>query len=247
MRNAATALVVQNSASGGPGRWANWLAEGGVGMEVVRADAGQPLPGRLEHGALIVLGGGFLPDDDDRAPWLAGARALMAQAIERGVPLFGICLGGQMLAQVAGGKVAGEHGEPEFGSTELTLRPEAADDPLFGGLPGRPTAIERHVDAIVRLPEGARWLARSERCPYQAFRVGGAAWGVQFHPEADPERIARWPAARLERHGLDRAELHRVAVRADPAAVPVWREVALRFAALARGRGRGAPRDVAPV
>jgi GMP synthase (glutamine-hydrolysing) len=235
MGSTATALVVRNTPHGGPGRWADWLAEGGVGLDVVRCDAGEALPERLEHEALIVLGGPYLPDDDARAPWLAAARGLMGEALERRVPVFGICLGGQMLAEVAGGKVAAEHGEPEFGSTTLTLRPEAVEDPLFRGLPERPTAIENHVDAIVRLPEQARWLAGSERCPYQAFRVGDAAWGVQFHPEVGPERIAGWPAGRVERYGVDREELHRVAVREDPVAARVWREVALRFAARVQG------------
>ncbi|MFJ6573500.1 type 1 glutamine amidotransferase [Streptomyces sp. NPDC091292] len=230
MESAATALVVQNSARGGPRRWADWLAEGGVGLDVVRGDMGDALPKRLTHDALIVLGGGYLPDDDNRAPWLAAARDLMSQALEQNVPVFGICLGGQMLAHVAGGKVEAEHGRPEFGSTALALLPEAAEDPLFTGLPERPTAIENHVDAIVRLPEGAQWLASSEHCPYQAFRVGQEAWGVQFHPETGPDRIPQWPAGRLERYEVDPKELHRLALRDDPAAARVWREVALRFA-----------------
>jgi GMP synthase-like glutamine amidotransferase len=138
-----------------------------------------------------------------------------------------------MLAQVAGGTVLGAHGEPEFGSTPLALRPEAADDPLFAGLPGRPTAIENHVDRITELPPGARWLVAGERCPYQAFRVGSRAWGVQFHPEAPAERIRHWSEERLGRHGVDRAELHRAAVRAEAASAAVWRQVAQRFARLA--------------
>ncbi|MFF2851914.1 type 1 glutamine amidotransferase [Streptomyces sp. NPDC058001] len=238
MESAATALVVQNSGHGGPGRWVDWLAEGGVGVEVVRGDMGDALPKRLTHDALIVLGGAYLPDDDNRAPWLVAARGLMRQALDQDVPVFGICLGGQMLAQVAGGKVEAEHGGPEFGSTTLTLLPDAAEDPLFTGLPERPTAIENHVDVIVRLPEGAQWLASSERCPYQAFRVGQAAWGVQFHPEVGPERIAQWPAARLERYEVDPAELYRIAMREDPAAARVWRKVALRFAARVQGHRR---------
>ncbi|MET7316268.1 type 1 glutamine amidotransferase [Streptomyces thermoviolaceus] len=238
---APAVLVVQNSAHSGPGRWERWLAEGGVRVDVVRGDLGQPLPGRLtEHGGLIVLGGALLPDDDERAPWLAPTRALMRQALDTGVPVFGICLGGQMLAQVAGGAVERDHGEPEFGSTTLTLRHEAADDPLFARLPERVPAIENHVDAIVRLPAGARWLASSERCPYQAFRVGDAAWGVQFHPEGDPERIAGWYEERLARHGVDREALHRAAVRDDAAAAPVWRTVARRFAAVVRAGRRAA-------
>ncbi|MBD0735330.1 type 1 glutamine amidotransferase [Streptomyces sp. CBMA29] len=227
------ALVVQHGASGGPGRWEGWLGEGGVGVDVVAAYDGEKVPDRLGRRPLIVLGGGYLPDDDERAPWLAATRELVRQALEAGTPVFGICLGGQMLAQVAGGAVRGEHGRPEFGSTTLTLRQEAADDPLFTGLPERPTAIENHVDAIVELPDGARWLAESERCPYQAFRVGENAWGVQFHPETTADRIRGWNVERLQRHGVDRDELHRAAVRDDAAAAGVWRQVALRFAAVA--------------
>ncbi|RKN12019.1 type 1 glutamine amidotransferase [Streptomyces radicis] len=237
MAHTTETLVVQHTPGGGPGRWGAWLAEGGLDLRVVRPYAGEPLPDRLEHAALLVLGGAYLPDDDARAPWLATARGLVRDALDREIPMVGICLGGQMLATVAGGAVQPEYGEPEFGSTRLTLRAEAADDPLFHGLPAHPPAIENHVDAIVRLPEGARWLARSERCPYQAFRVGTAAWGVQFHPESSPERIALWSAERLERHGVDREELRRRAAADEAALTEVWREVALRFAALARNRG----------
>ncbi|RBM19023.1 type 1 glutamine amidotransferase [Streptomyces sp. PT12] len=237
MAERTEALVVQHTPGGGPGRWAGWLAEGGLDLRVVHAYAGEPLPGRLDHAALLVLGGAYLPDDDDRAPWLAPTRGLVRDALDRETPMVGICLGGQLLATVAGGAVRAEHGEPEFGSTRLTLRAEAADDPLFHGLPTHPPAIENHVDAIVRLPEGARWLARSERCPHQAFRVGAAAWGVQFHPESSPERIADWSTERLERHGVDRDELRRRATADAAALTEVWREVALRFAALVRKRG----------
>lgn len=177
-------LVVQNHAGGGPGRFGAWLASEGVSLDVLHAYAGAPFPRRTAYDGVLVLGGGFLPDDDARAPWLAPTRALVAGAVERGTPVFGICLGGQLLARVAGGTVRGEHGAPEFGSTPLSLRPEAGDDPLFRDLPERVTAVEHHVDAVTALPPGAAWLMTSERCPYQAFRVGERAWGVQFHPEA---------------------------------------------------------------
>ncbi|WP_069467501.1 type 1 glutamine amidotransferase, partial [Actinacidiphila rubida] len=198
---------------------------------------GAALPADLDgHAALIVLGGGYLPDDDVRAPWLAATRALVGEALATGTPVFGICLGGQMLAQVAGGAVKGSHGAPEFGSTALRLRDAAAGDPLFAGLPGTPTAIENHVDRITELPPGAHWLVESEACPYQAFRLDSApAWGVQFHPETTAERIRHWDPERLAPHGVDRDDLHRAATENEPAAAQVWHTVALRFAAHAVG------------
>ncbi|MFJ8544095.1 type 1 glutamine amidotransferase [Streptomyces sp. NPDC093586] len=227
-------LVVQNGQSGGPGRFGDWLTAEGLVLDVVHAYAGTPLPGRLEHSGVMVLGGGLLPDDDRRAPWLASTRALVAEALERDVPVFGICLGGQLLAHVAGGTVRGRHGEPEFGSTPLRLRPEAGTDPLFRGLPERVSAIERHVDAVTALPPGASWLMESERCPYQAFRIGDRAWGVQFHPEADADRVRSWDPERLRALGLDPADLYRRAEHDDRTATTVWHEVARRFAAVVK-------------
>nr|WP_237518997.1 type 1 glutamine amidotransferase [Streptomyces sp. SID5910] len=228
-------LVVQNGRRGGPGRFGDWLTAQGLTLDVVHAYAGAPLPRRPDHAGVMVLGGGYLPDDDLRAPWLAATRALVAGALERGTPVFGICLGGQLLAHVAGGTVRGRHGEPEFGSTPLSLRPEAGADPLFQGLPGRVSAVEHHVDAVTALPPGASWLMESERCPYQAFRVGDRAWGVQFHPEADADRVRSWDPERIRSLGLDPAELCRRAEHDDPAAAAVWHEVARRFAGIVGG------------
>ncbi|MFI6495781.1 type 1 glutamine amidotransferase [Nonomuraea typhae] len=223
-------LIVQNSRSGGPGRFGDWLAEAGLGVEVVNCAEGAAPPYTLEHDAMVVLGGGFMPDDDARAPWLAQTRKLAVQAIERAVPYFGICLGGQLLAHVAGGVVTPDAGAPENGSTPVTIRAEAAADPLFHGLPEVVPAIEHHVDAVTALPDGAVWLASTERCPYQAFRVGERAWGVQFHPELVPERIKQWEA-----DGFDPGEVYARAVVDEPVSTPVWRTVAGRFATLITG------------
>ena len=49
-----------------------------------------------------------------------------------------------------------------------------------------------HADAVATLPPDAVWLASSAMYPHQAFRVGGAAWGMQFHPEASPHTVLGW-------------------------------------------------------
>ncbi|GAA2537070.1 type 1 glutamine amidotransferase [Streptomyces fimbriatus] len=144
-------LVVRNTPAGGPGRVGSWLREAGLRLEVVRACAGEPLPGLLEHRALVVLGGGCLPYEDERAPWLPALRRLTGQALQEATPTPGVCPGGQLLAHVAGGTAKGRHGEPEYGSTPVRLRADARGDALFGGLPAVTPAIERHVDAITDL------------------------------------------------------------------------------------------------
>jgi GMP synthase (glutamine-hydrolysing) len=232
-------LVVQNTPRGGPGRLGDWLREQGLTLEVVHAYDGGRLPATLDgHQGLLVLGGGYMPDADDRAPWLAPARGLVREALESPVPMLGVCLGAQLLAYVAGGTVKAAHGLPESGSTEVTLRPEALDDPLFGGLPSRVKAVEHRIDAITRLPGEAHWLARSERCPVQAFRVGESAWGVQFHPEATAETVRGWDAEALREQGFDRDELVRTAEADEAESARNWHGLACRFARVVAAGGR---------
>lgn len=227
-----TVLVVQNGKNGGPRRFGDWLVEDGLRLDVVHAYDGATPPETLTHDAVLVLGGGYMPDADEKAPWLARTRALVDDAVRRGVPVFGICLGGQLLAHVAGGAVKADAGAPEAGSIPVKVRPEATADPLFHDLPPTVPAIEHHVDAITALPAHATWLAQSERCPYQAFRVGERAWGVQFHPEVTADRIAQWDAHKLRAQGYDRDEVHARAVADEPVSTPIWREVCRRFAAV---------------
>ncbi|WP_166349998.1 type 1 glutamine amidotransferase [Phytoactinopolyspora limicola] len=232
---AASALVIQHTAQGGPRRLEEWWQAAGLRLDVVRAFEGAEIPDELYHDALVVLGGGYMPDDDTSAPWLRPTRSLVNQALDYGRPLFGVCLGAQMLALVSGGSVQADAGAPEHGSTPIRLRPEAADDPLFTGLPTVVPAIEHHRDAITALPAQATWLAATDRCPYQAFRVGASAWGVQFHPEVGPDRILQWDAADLSEQGFDRDKVHRQAVADDPVATQVWQQVAGRFARVVAG------------
>ncbi|MGY0021836.1 type 1 glutamine amidotransferase [Streptomyces sp. YJ-C3] len=235
-RGSGPVLVVQHTRSGGPGRVGTWLREAGVETRVLRPYDGEAVPEHLDGRPLVVLGGGFLPDDDERAPWLPATRSLVSQALADATPFLGICLGGQLLAQVAGGVVRAEHGRPEYGSTAIRLRPEADRDPLLHGLGATVPAIERHVDAITELPPGAVWLASSDDCPHQAFRVGASAWGVQFHPEADADRIAGWDRDQLAARGVDRDRIHARAVADEDAAVAAWSRFTRRFAQVCRAR-----------
>lgn len=223
-------LVVQNGEQGGPRRVGDWLSDEGLHLDVVHAYNGTALPDELRHDAVVVLGGGFLPDADADAPWLAPTRALVGGALERDVPVLGICLGGQLLAHVGGGVVKGDVGAPESGSTPVRWRPEARDDQLFHDVPDVVPAIEHHVDAITALPAAAVWLAESERCPYQAFRLGDTAWGVQFHPEVTAERIRTWNQDRMREQGFDPDEVYAAAVADEPVSTPVWERVTRRFA-----------------
>jgi GMP synthase (glutamine-hydrolysing) len=196
-------LIIENDPGSGPGRLLDWLEGRGFSPVVVRAWDGEPIPeGIDDHAALILLGGGMLPDADDTKPWLKAERELLRTTTEQDqAPVLGICLGAQLIAHTFGGEVRGKYGLPEKGVTELQLLPGAEDDPLLAGLPSTVRAIESHQDQITRLPSDAVLLMSSERCPNQMLRIG-RSWGVQFHPEVAAERVRRWNPETLRSWGF---------------------------------------------
>jgi GMP synthase-like glutamine amidotransferase len=191
-----------------------------------------------EVAGLVLLGGPMMPDDDERAPFLVEERELVAEALSTGLPVLGICLGAQMLALVAGGEVTADSGEIERGSCPITLLPAAADDAVFGALSEHQELrmIENHRDSITALPPEAVHLGTSDACRVQAFRVGNSAWGVQFHPEALPSRIAEWNEAKIVADGFDRDELIAQAEADAEINTGQARALAGAFAAVVRGR-----------
>ncbi|WP_328998966.1 type 1 glutamine amidotransferase [Kribbella sp. NBC_00709] len=224
-----TVLIIENDRESGPGKLLGWLDDRGLSPVVVRAWDGEPVPTSVDgHAALIMLGGGMLPDEDERSPWLPAERALLRNAHDR-VPVLGICLGGQLLAHTFGGEVQGKYGLPEKGVTSLTVLPAAADDPLLADLPSTVWAVESHQDQITRLPDDAVLLMSSERCPNQMLRVGDRSWGVQFHPEVAADRVRRWNPERLRAMGFDPDALVADAERYAEELDKTWSAVVGRF------------------
>ena len=134
--------------------------------------------------ALVVMGGPQSAYSDDRFPTRARELALLAEAVERGIPTLGICLGAQLLAVAASGRCyRGEAKEIGWYPVEITR----VNDPLFGGLSPF-TTLHWHGDTF-DLPPGAVHLASSEMYANQAFRIGERAWGIQFHPEVDQAAV----------------------------------------------------------
>ena len=235
--------MVENDPTAGLGHFAEWLADGGLTLSVVKAHAGQPLPENLSgYGALVVLGGhqSAYPRQDGTPAeaWFPALESLLRHAVRERVPTLGICLGAQLLATAHNGSVAPAATGPEIGPALIAKRDAAESDPLFGPLPMLPDVLHWHGDEVTELPLGAVLLATSTGSPVQAFRLGSAAWGVQFHPEVDLPTLAAWTSANdplLEQAGLDgELLLHRAAQLQDDL-FEVWHPFAVRFAALASG------------
>lgn len=210
-------LVIVNDIESQPGLLTRWMISENVEFDL-RIGEVSPLPAPSEldgYDGLIMLGGGYMPDETDRAPWLADEAELVRHALATDLPQFGICLGGQLIAHVIGGDVRARTGAPEKGYTRIDTTAEAAADPVFSAIRPRTSFVESHVDRIVALPEEATLLARSEACEFQAFRVG-RAWGTQFHPESTRANIERWDAEKLQTLGFDKDTLLEEAMELGP-------------------------------
>jgi GMP synthase (glutamine-hydrolysing) len=189
--------------------------------------------------------------DDALHPWLSGTKSLLREAVAAQLPTLGICLGLQLLAVAAGGRVASSASGPQLGVRAVEPTAAAAADPLFAGLAPDAVGVHWNNDLVVDLPPDTTLLATSAGT-VQALRIGRAAWGVQHHPEVDVATLRLWADADVAAGLLDEATAAaRLAEveRHDAALAEVWRAVLARFAALLHPSGGlgGRARSVDPA
>jgi len=165
------------------------LVRRGIGIDyadLYQPGAAEPDPARYD--GLIFMGGAMSVNDG--LPHLEREARWVAQAVEAGRPVLGVCLGAQLIAKALGASVY-RNPVKEIGWFEIELTGEGAADPLFAGVGPRETVFQWHGETF-DLPPGARWLASSTACCHQAFRIGSSAYALQFHLEVTPEMIADW-------------------------------------------------------
>jgi GMP synthase-like glutamine amidotransferase len=179
-------LAVVHSENGPAGTFADVVEERGHALETWLPHRRPAPPIVGAHDAVMVFGGGMHVDQEEHHPWLVEEVEYLRELLDREAPVLGVCLGAQLVATAAGAAV-GPAAEPEIGWCEVE---RTGDDPVLGVLPKRFPAFQWHFYAF-DVPAGGVELARSSVCP-QAFRLGEAAWGVQFHPEVTREIVASW-------------------------------------------------------
>jgi GMP synthase (glutamine-hydrolysing) len=233
-------LHVINQTGGPAGVFLPVLAERGFAVEDVEPGR-DGVPESVDgYEALLLTGGSANTHETERYPWIPRELALVREALARDVPVFGLCLGAQMLTLAAGGVVYPASAQ-EVGWYEVERCAEATRDRLFAALPARFPALQWHYYAC-ELPAGAVVLARNENA-VQAFRIGTAAWGTQFHIEVTREILLDWAAAapgELERHGYDPARYVAELDRHLPRHEAIGRALAERFAEVVRARSERA-------
>ena len=158
-------------------------AAGGNVIERNPGDAG-PLPGVDDISGIVTLGGRQSATRFAEDPFVSAEVNLLRSALAREVPVLGMCLGAQLLAVAAGGRVTNT-GRMSAGWPALTLLPAAGNDLVFGGLPNELPVLKWHEDAI-SLGSGAQELGTTPGPGVALFRVGSRAWGSQAHLELTP-------------------------------------------------------------
>ncbi len=179
-------VVVWNDETSPPGRLTETIRRVGRRRRDVRLDRGEDLPDLDDAAAVVLLGGYMAAYEEERFPWLVTEKAYARKAVERDVPVLGICLGAQLLADALGGR-AYRAERPEVGVVPLVFTDQGAADPVVGPL--HPEVLAFHQDTF-DLPPGATLLARSDRFPH-IFRHGSAL-ALQFHPETPADVAVRW-------------------------------------------------------
>ena len=154
-------------------------------LAIVDPRKGEELPGYDQVAGVLVTGSHT--NVTEHQPWSERVAAWLPGAVDRKIPVLGICYGHQLLAYALGGEVADNPRGLEYGTTEIFLNKAGLQDKLLGGLGDSFFAQVAHMQTVLRLPTGATLLARSGMDDHQAFLYGDCAWGLQFHPEIDAD------------------------------------------------------------
>ena len=182
--------IVENTRITHHGQVGVALHEAAALIDLWKPWADNRLPTTDDADALVVFGGEQAATDDHTHPYLPDLARLMAAYTAADKPVLGICLGSQLLARGFG---AENHlgAAPEFGWVDVTLTEEGRADPVLSQVPPTFPIFQWHTDTFT-LPAGAVHLAESPTARHQAFRIGRATYGTQFHFEASRSVVRDW-------------------------------------------------------
>lgn len=189
-------LVLQHAPTEGLGTLEDELKKAGLPWETLPISNETLFPSGTkleEYGGFLILGGPMGVYEEEKYPWIKKELMIIREMLRQKKPILGICLGAQLLAKAAGGRV-NRGMKPEIGWHPIRL-----DDwfykrnPLFFQIdPSKPHMVFHwHGDTFDIPTEGYR-LAWNENYVNQAFCFNGNAVGLQFHVEMTEEMIRDW-------------------------------------------------------
>ncbi len=173
------ATCLQHVPFEGPGAFRQALEKRGYTVET-RLVPEEGLPQEFSDFMLIM--GGPMSVNDDEA-WIAREQQFVKAAMNKGIPVLGICFGAQLLAKVLGGSVL-PGPTFEIGMVSVTVTDAGKKDPVFSHKGEGFQVFQWHGEGIT-LPPGVKSLVASENFPVQAFHVPTRGYGLLFHPEIE--------------------------------------------------------------
>ncbi len=172
-----------------PGSILQWAEENGHGLTCTQLYREETLPAQADFDWLVVMGGPMNIYEEALYPWLAAEKEFIRSAVDTGKVVIGLCLGGQLIADVIGGRVT-QNPCKEIGWLPVSLSEQARQSPLFSFFPPAPIVFQWHGDTFSELPAAATCIATSEACRHQAFIYKNRVFGFQYHLENTPAIIA---------------------------------------------------------
>lgn len=153
---------------------------------------------QLDEYDLVVIGGSGDYSVADGGSWWPVAAENMKTLHSLSKPSFASCWGFQAMARALGGTVVTDLSRAEVGTIQVSVTPDARDDPVFGVAPAAMEVQSGHQDIVERLPPDAICLASSDLVTNQAMKFDGKPiYGTQFHPELNRqaliERVEAYP------------------------------------------------------
>ena len=193
-------LIIVHQETSTPGRIGHELRAMGYSLDIRRPCLGDPLPPTRAHQAGAVIFGGPMSANDPDA-YLKQEIDWIGVPLREEKPFLGVCLGAQMLSKHLGG-VVGPHPDGDVEIGYCPIRPDPAGA-AFGPWPAQ--VYQWHREGLT-LPRDALRLATGDTYENQAFRLGTAAYGIQFHPEVTRLTMHRWVVSGAHRFVLKGAQ-----------------------------------------
>ena len=223
-----TILVLVHQKTSTPGRIGELLEERGYRIDRRCACIGEDIPESVDgYAGVVVFGGPMSANDDGCSEGIRKELDFIPKVLDAGVPFFGICLGGQLLARVLGANVA-PHADGHVEVGYYRVSPTDAGRHLFEH---SEHFYQFHREGF-EVPETATLLATgAESYPNQAFSYGNAL-GIQFHPEITRAMIDRWTmggAHRMDCPGGQPRRAHLIGHRLFDAGIERWSRNALTW------------------
>ena len=192
-------LVIQNCETEGFGYYQDYLLERGQEHDVFPAYSERKFPPLGNYDAFIVGGTPISVREIESHDFLKREWEYLAAVLKEGLPVLGICFGGQIIARILGAEVK-KNPVMEIGSYDVELTSRGKTDPFFAGFEQTFPVFHWHGDAF-DVPSGAALLAKGKDCPNQAFRFENSL-ALQFHLEIGASEAAKWAEIYKDELGL---------------------------------------------